>query len=242
LTARPDISFTVRPEATRVRALFEFAAWEGEVDSVEVAVPEEMRIANVLYGDLPISWNGVPGQPGRVTIPLPEKVRGPLRRIELRGLLPGSLNQTWRMPHLGTPGAIELEGHLGVRLYGEQPVSSLRYTGLRQFGHDPSPSDGEVFEFRRLRGDATLELSPVRNPLRMSFQSLLFLDTGTPWQAECHLVWTLGEGSTWSLACQLPAEWEVLDVRRDDGGEEAETPSIDWTLVAQGAWQQVVVE
>ena len=242
LTARPDISFTVRPEATRVRAMFEFAAWEGEVDSVEVAVPEEMRIANVLYGDLPTSWNGVPGQPGRLMIPLPEKVQGPLRRIELRGLLPGSLNQTWRMPPLGTPGALELEGHLGVRLQGAQPVSSLSYSGLRQFGHDPSPQDGEVFEFRRLRPDATLELSPVEDPLRMSFQSFSILDSGPPWQAECHLVWTLGEGSSWSVACQVPAEWEVLEVRGDDGAGDDEGRSIDWTLVAQGAWQQVVVE
>ena len=242
LTARPDISFTVRPEATRVRAMFEFAAWEGEVDSVEVAVPEELQIANVLYGDLPTAWNGVPGQPGRLIIPLPEKVRGSLRRIELRGLLPGSLNQTWRMPPLGTPGALELEGHLGVRLQGVLPVSSLRHTGLRQFGYDPSPQDGEVFEFRRLRPDATLELSPVQGPLRMAFQSLSILDTGSPWQAECHLLWTLGEGSSWSVACQLPAEWEVLDVRRQEQSGSDETRTIDWTLVPQGAWQHVVAE
>lgn len=242
LTARPDISFTVRPEATRVRAMFEFAAWEGAVDSVEIAVPEELQIANVLYGDLPTSWNSVPGQPGRLIIPLPEKVRGPLRRIELRGLLPGSLNQTWRMPPLGTPGALELEGHLGVRLQGAQPVSSLRHSGLRQFGYDPSPQDGEVFEFRRLQPDATLELSPVQGPLRMTFQSLSILDSGSPWQAECHLLWTLGEGSSWSVVCQVPAEWEVLDVRRQDESGSDETRTIDWTLVPQGAWQQVVAE
>ncbi|MFN7805529.1 MAG: hypothetical protein ACK5TO_16030, partial [Planctomycetaceae bacterium] len=242
MTARPDISFTVRPEATRVRAMFEFAAWEGEVDSVEVAVPEEMRIASVLYGDQATSWNEVAGTPGRVLIPLPEKLRGPLRRVEVRGLLPGSLNQAWRMPTLGTPGALELEGHLGVRIQGAQPVASLSHAGLRQFAHDPSPQDGEVFEFRRLSPDATLELSPVQGPQRLAFQSLSVLETEPQWQAECHLVWTLGEGSTWSVACQLPAEWDVLDVRQEAGGGDDEPRTIDWTLVPQGAWQQVVVE
>jgi len=240
LTARPDISFTVRPESTRVRAVFEFASWEGEVDSVQVAVPHEMRIASVLYGDLPTSWSAGPAAEGRVLIALPEKVRGPLRRIELRGLLPGSLNQAWQMPHLGTPDALELEGHLGVRMQGAQPVSSLRYGGLRQFGYDPSPQDGEVFEFRRLRADATLELNPVQESRRLAVRSFSIVEAGPAWQAECQLQWTLGEGSAWSVDCEVSSDWEVLDVRHGQGSDE-DRP-LDWSLEPQGERQRITAE
>ncbi|MCY2962982.1 MAG: hypothetical protein NT069_04895, partial [Planctomycetota bacterium] len=235
VVSRPDLRFNVRPESTRFRALFDVASWEATTDQVAFEIPPEAELSAVTYGDSDVVWRREGESREKLVLALPTPARGSLRRIELQGILPPTEEPGWRMPMFRAIGALELEGHIAVRLAPSFRAAALRFTGLRQFVYETSQDD-EVFEFRRLRSDATLEFVPASRPVRLACRSVGWLNLGDENQFQGDLEWSASEGRTWSATCTLSDDWEVIDARipATDRSERL----ADWSLEPLGNSRQ----
>lgn len=228
LIARPDFNFVVRPEATRFRAAFDVSVWENPCTEFLFTLPAEADIASVVYGDEAADWSRDPQNRSLIHLRLPGPVLGELRRIEFQGVLQSGADSEWRLPTFRLESAVEIEGHLGVRLPPSFRAAALEASGLRQVDMTVDATDGEKFEFRRLRPDAMLRFVAASQPARLNCRAIGLISLSDDLLLQTLLEWTASDGRTWSAACRIPQDWEVVDVRLPIG--EGSDRTIDWSV------------
>jgi|GEM_PF-2793687 len=211
------LMYAVRPEGLRFQADLDLEVFHAPLREVEFEVDSTLQIYAASYGpDLMLPLQESPGPNGkRIAVTLPDPLLGQGRTLHLKGLARVNIDRMWKLPTVRVKDAHLATGTLTLQVQHPLEVKDFRTDGCRQSAVDTSASQ-EKFEFRLLHGNASVEVLLGTPALRIAARVSTDVQTSKEnWSCVSRIDWTALSGSTFSLDCQIPPEWEVTDIRSD---------------------------
>lgn len=215
LLARTDLTCVLRPEVVRFQADCSFEALESPVQELRLELSSDLQVVSVSYGDNSgIPWRIEESTPGRqLMVMLPDPLLGTSLPLRVQGITRINGLSAWSVPQLRLVGAVFTEGQLTLRVNPPLKVAGLKVDGYRQNLFTNSAAEGETFIFRQLRAAPAAVVTFNDSPLDIACRSFTEVHTGhDEWTAMTRLDLTARTASTFSIAAQIPAEWEIVDV------------------------------
>ncbi|MEX2287109.1 MAG: hypothetical protein WD648_08475 [Planctomycetaceae bacterium] len=211
-----DVSHVLRQDGLQVLAIFDAEVLESPVNRFEFVVPADFRVFSVGYGkDETIAWkDSVLEDRHQVVVDLPESLIGRSRPIRISGMLPRPADDKWKLPTLKLRHSSFLSGQLHLRVEAPLELQSFENTeGFRRDTTIAKSSQGRSYTFRRLLSDAEMIVSTGSALLDLGARVVNHFDTrGQVWKLQSEIEWIAHAGSTYTVRCSLPPQWQITEV------------------------------
>lgn len=229
--------YALRQEGLRLTADLRLEVTNSAVREIPIWADPDLEIFSITYGnDIPLPWQttAVDGRQ-RLLVQLPDALRGPGRTLRLRGVAPLKSDVEWKLPNVAIAGAALVDGHAELRLMPPLQLQELNCSGYRQVGVETSPTREDLLTFKQFRTDGVLSVKLGKPQPRILARVLSDLQTGAAeWNCFTQLQLTGAEGAAFSVACRIPAGWDVIDVR------DPQAPKLDWSVTTTPEGQRLL--
>jgi hypothetical protein len=214
----------------------------GEFETLEIVAPPSMTFSSITAGNervLP-AWRKQEQQRSLLVIDVSGITLGPGTRLRLRGQLPLRPGARQGLPRLGLVGARWLQMRRQVRVLSPLQLKDIDLSDSRLVNSSMGPDSGAALELDDLSPASQIRVTVDTPQPELSASVLSRADWGqSDPQLHTELNIEAQTGSTYSLICDVPVDWEVTRV---DAGSTM--PVAQWQTIwdAESGRNQLFVE
>ena len=245
---RQSLVYDLAEKGLEVSSTFRLNATYTPIASVDIAIDRPLQIIRAKCGGKPVSWSVMPntdGKTDRVSLELPELMRGADTDVQLWAYGPTATGRPWRLPLMRakcvsseTSKPIEEnilweEGEATLIVASPLKIIDLNKTNCRQLktGRLPPPASGESVLLQMFSPDGLAEvtLSQAVPPPTADLGIAARLD-GSDITAKATAVLLGGEQKVFCIEADLAPQWTVDSVKSVPSGGVA-----DWAVEQTGS-------
>lgn len=242
---RRQLTAGIREDHLRFEVTFQPEVLGGEVDELLFSIPSNAELDAVTWGsDVPLVWSrsSSAGPRHLIRARLPDRQRGTLRQVQLAGIVVQRPGAVVTLPQIEMPSGVFRGGGVQVSVTRPLQIVSMRTLGCRQESPVLFTAEGETYQFQQTvpTSQVTLEVRRPRSQLQAELLTRLHCRPDE-WTMSTEILWTSTSGANFQLGVQVPAEWDVTNVRAlsSDGREER----VNWEAAEDGpGWVRLTVE
>jgi hypothetical protein len=212
-----DATLVVAPDRLRLQSKLQLDVFGAPLRSLRLRIPAGLRVETISYRDdfpLTVPANS-PEKDREITLDLPEPLLGKNRTISVEASTATRTNQLWNLPQVTVIGAVRRESDAQLTI--RAPLKLVRFAKDSAVAQAEAPTytiDGEeTFFLRQNAGDAPLAIEIAEPAPALAARTLARLDLRRDRCAfAADIVCSAVGGSTFSVAFELPAAWNVTRV------------------------------
>lgn len=206
-------------------------------------VPDDFTIYSVGFAaESRLNWHELPRAPGQgrqIEVQLPEPQIGKIRTIQLLAGAAAKWEPTWSIPRIQLLGGWFAGGRWNVSIDSPLIWRTMQTNGLRLASVTAGVAEARRLSFMQYLAEASLVLDIAHPASRLAVSGLQNLSlVNNEWQMQTEWHWRARAGSTFFVRCQVPADWEVLDV--ESASEMAGAGVKHWDVVAEKSGDRIL--
>jgi hypothetical protein len=218
-TLRTTTSYEFSARGVDVTSQLKIDALHEPLRQIELALDSGLQLVSARYGESAIPWSATTASGSdetRITLALPEPLRGAGRVVRLVAMAPWPVEQRAQLPRIRPRAMFWQEGTLNLLVPSPFEVRELAPTHARQskVGPLPAPLAGEAIELQCFTPDATASVvvAQQRERPRLSIGTLIRLGNNEK-TGQMVADFQLSAGERFAIRADVPEEWIIDAVR-----------------------------